>query len=97
MKNETPTPSLLDGPDLIDVIDFCRKHNLNAERVGHWIWVDFPEKPPKTLRQKMRQFGFVWSSRRGMWAHNCGKPAKSAYQSHPWDTYPHSTVSRANG
>lgn len=97
MEQTTQSQPLFAAPDILDVIDFCRKHNLNAERVGGWIWVDFPEKPPKTMRQKMREFGFVWSSRRGMWAHNCGKPSKSAYDSHPWDTYEHTSVSRGNG
>ena len=97
MEHTKQSQPLLDGPDLIDVIAFCKQHNLNAEKVGGWVWVDFPEKPPKPLRQQLRSFGFVWSSRRGMWAHNCGKPSKSAYDSHPWDKYPHTTISRANG
>lgn len=94
---EQQTESLLPMPDILEVITFCREHQLDAERVGGWVWVEFPEKPPRSLRQELRQMGFVWSSRRGKWANNCGRPSKSAHDSLPWDTYDHSIVSRSNG
>jgi len=83
-------------PDVLQVIDFCRQHKLDAERVGGWIWVSFPDKPPKALRTQLKDIGFRWSASRGKWAHNCGKPCLSAQQSNPWDTYEHYLVSRSD-
>jgi hypothetical protein len=97
MEQNTESKPLLPSPDILEVIDFCRQRHLDAERVGGWVWVEFGQKPPRPLRQELRQMGFVWSSRRGKWAHNCGKPSKSAHDSTPWDTYEHTIVSRSNG
>ena len=85
------------SPEILEVIAFCRQSHFDAERVGSWVWVTFPEKPPKETRKSLREFGFIWSPRRGKWAHNCGKPSKPAYESTPWETYDHTVISRANG
>ena len=56
----------------IEVIEFCKENNLPADIVGRWIWVKFDSKPSEEVRQKIKDFGFRWSKRRGEWAHNCG-------------------------
>ena len=75
------------------VIEFCRNHDLDAEKVGSWVWVSFEETPGDELRQEMKDLGFRWSPRRKKWAHNCGTPTKSAHQSSPWEKYEHFPVS----
>jgi hypothetical protein len=79
-----------------DVIVFCRNHDLDAEKVGSWVWVSFAEAPDDELRQAMKDLGFRWSPRRKKWAHNCGTPTKSAHQSSPWEKYDHAPVSGAS-
>ena len=59
-----------------DVIEFCKARHLNADIVGHWIWVKFDNKPSAELRQALKDFGFRWSNRRGEWSHDCGHPSK---------------------
>ena len=80
-KSQTPPRSV------IEVVDFCREHNLHAELVGKWVWVEFDYKPDRQMRDRLKAFGFIWSARRGKWAHNCGHPTQSAHQSNPWDKY----------
>ena len=80
-------------PNVSEVVTFCRNLNLDAELVGEWVWVSFEEKPSKEMIQGLKDFGFKWSKRRGKWAHNCGKPTKSAHQSNPWEKYGHKAVS----
>ena len=53
-------------PDLEEVIDFCRSRELNAEKVGGWVWVSFDEAPDDEIRQSMTfsiTSGFRESSR----------------------------------
>ena len=87
MKTETQNPNVL------EVVNFCRSLNLDAELVGEWVWVTFEEKPSKEMLKSLKDFGFKWSKRRGKWAHNCGKPTKSAHVSNPFEKYGHRTVS----
>jgi hypothetical protein len=42
----------------------------------------------------MRLLGFIYSSRRRKWAHNCGVPSKSAMQSDPFEKYPRKPLIR---
>ena len=79
-----------------EVISFCKEHDFNAELVGKWVWITFDEKPDSYLRKTLKDFGFRWSKRRGKWAHNCGHPTKSAYQSSPWDKYHRHVISGPN-
>ena len=76
-----------------EVIAFCKANGLNAEQVGVWVWVSFEENPGDEMRQMLKDAGFRWSPRRKKWAHNCGKPTKSAHQSNPWEKYGHKAVS----
>lgn len=71
-----------------EVIDFCLHHRLNAEVVGHWVWVTFDEKPDREMLTALKDFGFRWSPRREKWAHNCGVPSKPG-SGNPWDKYLH--------
>ena len=84
------------NPNVLQVVDFCRSLDLDAELVGEWVWVTFEEKPSEIMIKGLKDFGFKWSKRRGKWAHNCGKPTKSARVSNPWDKYNHRTVSGPN-
>lgn len=83
-------------PNVLQVVEYCRSLGLDAELVGEWVWVTFEEKPSKEMLKTLKNFGFKWSQRRGKWAHNCGKPTKSAHVSNPWDKYNHRTVSGPN-
>lgn len=59
--------------NLIEVIEFCREHGFdNAEVVGRWVWLSFPDKPSKEIRKELKAFGFRWINKRQRWAHNCG-------------------------
>ena len=80
-------------PTSEEVIRFCRQYDLEAEKVGGWVWVSFDETPDEAMRQSLKDFGFRWSPRRKKWAHNCGTPSKSARQSNPWEKYDHFPVS----
>ena len=77
-----------------EVIAFCRKHYLNGIMIGRWIWVQFTEKPNLQIRKLLKDFGFHWSTRRGMWAHNCGYPSQPGNEV-PWHKYPCYRVSGA--
>lgn len=76
---------------LLEVISFCKELNLDAERVGQWVWVTFAQKPCKATRKALKDMGFRWSKRRGKWAHNCGRPTKSS-NGDPWEKYEHYKV-----
>ena len=69
-----------------EVTAFCRKHNLQAEVVGVWVWVSFDEKPDEAMRKTLKDFGFRWSARRRKWAHNCGTPSRAG-KGNPWEKY----------
>lgn len=79
--------------NVLEVVNFCRHHNLNAEMVGKWVWVSFEEDPGEQVCQALLEFGFRFSPRRGKWAHNCGTPSQSAYQSDPFRKYPRKIIS----
>ena len=79
--------------NLDEVSKFCRQHFLNAIQVGKWIWVRFNAQPEEHVRKLLQDFGFRWSKRRGMWAHNCGFPSQSSTNGVPWHKYQCYTVS----
>lgn len=56
----------------VEVVVFCRDHELPAEVVGRWIWIDFPSKPALEVRQLLKAAGFRWSPKREQWYHTCG-------------------------
>jgi hypothetical protein len=78
--------------NVIEVVEFCEQHQLDAELVGRWVWVTFSSKPSAAIRQSLKDFGFRWSRRRGKWAHNCGHPSRSS-AGNPWIKYGHRRIS----
>jgi len=92
-EQTTTAPEAKHTPDLEEVVSFCRSRDLDAEKVGGWVWVSFEETPDEEIRQAMKDLGFRWSPRRKKWAHNCGTPTKSAHSSSPWEKYDHQPVS----
>jgi hypothetical protein len=58
--------------NLIQVITFCKAHDLPAEVVGRWVWLEFESKPSQEIRDLLKGAGFRWVAKRGKWAHNCG-------------------------
>ena len=62
--------------NLIEVVEFCRVHNLPGEIVGRWVWLRFGAKPGPEVRELIKSYGFRWVNRRGAWAHNCGHYCK---------------------
>lgn len=46
------------------------------EIVGEWVWVEFPSRPAIEIREALGKLGFRWISKRGRWAHSCGKPSR---------------------
>ncbi len=56
----------------VEVVLFCREHNLPAEVVGRWIWIRFDRKPALEVRQLLSAAGFGWSWKRRQWFHKCG-------------------------
>ena len=81
---------------LPDVIQFCKTHNLPADKVGKWVWLRFPAKPPEQTRDLIKNAGFVWVKKRGQWAHSCGgyswKRSKAPYE--PREKYGSVSVDR---
>ena len=77
--------------NVIEVCQFCKEHQLNAELVGRWVWVRFDSKPDAETRKLMKDFGFRWAPRRGMWAHNCGHPSRKG-KVNPFYKYGHTPV-----
>lgn len=90
MAEKTESPKV----STVQIVSFCLSNNLDAEMVGKWIWVSFTAKPARALRDAMRQLGFVYSSRRRKWAHNCGNPTQSAFASDPFAKYPRKPIAR---
>lgn len=78
--------------NLIEVVEFCKEHQLDAEVVGRWVWITFQSKPDADTRNMLKSFGFRWSPRRGKWAHNCGHPSRSS-TGNPWLKYRHCRIS----
>ena len=94
MNNQAnTTPNDQEAHDILEVVNFCNRLKLQAEQVGHWVWVTFQEKPKPFILKALKDFGFRWSRRRGKWAHNCGSPSMSG-QGDPWQKYPHCVVSQ---
>jgi len=77
--------------NVIEVCQFCKERQLNAELVGRWVWVLFDSKPDAETRKRMKDFGFRWVPSRGMWAHDCGYPSKRG-KGHPFHKYGHVPV-----
>ncbi len=77
---------------LIEVMEFCKAHNLPARVVGRWVWIKFKDKPIATIRQALKDFGFRWSRRRSQWCHSCGHRSKPAFTYRPWDRYKTTTL-----
>lgn len=73
--------------NFIEITDFCRRLGLDAELVGKWVWVSFEDTPDEETRKALKEAGFIYSPRRQKWAHNCGHPSPSAFQSSPWQKY----------
>ncbi len=65
--------------NLIDVIVWCKFHQVPADVVGRWVWVKFEEKPAAEVRENLKAAGFRWCKKRGEWAHNCGHPTRSGH------------------
>jgi hypothetical protein len=40
--------------------------------VGQWLWIQFPERQPRTITSLLAQIGFHWNYRRQLWQHPCG-------------------------
>lgn len=62
-----------------------------AEIVGKWVWITFPAKPEKDIRQALCNAGFRWIDRRGAWAHACGNYSRHS-KADPRDKYQCETV-----
>ena len=58
--------------NLVEVIRFCKEHDLPADVVGRWVWIRFEQKPSEETRALLKAAGFRWIHKRGQWAHNCG-------------------------
>ena len=78
-----------------EVLQFCSDNNLPARVVGQWVWIKFPSKPNASIREKLEQIGFRWSSRRRQYHHNCGYPSELARDYEPWDRYSTQTLEDA--
>ncbi len=76
-----------ESKSIVEVLEYCKDHNLPARVVGRWVWVKFESKPNAEVRQSLKDCGFRWSRRRGQWCHNCGLPTKPARNYRPWDKY----------
>ena len=73
--------------NLFEVLEFCKTNHLPARVVGKWVWIQFDVKPPKEVRDALKDFGFRWSKRRGQWSHSCGNYSLPARSYRPWDKY----------
>lgn len=43
-----------------------------AQVVGNWVWITFPQRPPRQTTTTLSQFGFNWNKIRQAWQHPCG-------------------------
>lgn len=43
-----------------------------AEVVGKWVWLQFPDKQPRTVTGLLAELGFHWNRARKAWQHPCG-------------------------
>lgn len=60
----------------------------HTKRVGHWLWIMFPEKPPEQTRIAIKEIGFRFSKRRSAWLHPCGHPCSRPARGYdPRDKY----------
>ena len=76
-----------ESKSIIEVLEYCKTHNLPARVVGRWVWVKFDSKPDEKTRQGLKDMGFRWSKRRGQWSHSCGIASRPARGYRPWDKY----------
>jgi ribosome biogenesis GTPase A len=76
-----------ESKSIVEVLEYCKAHNLPARVVGRWVWVKFESKPNVEVRQTLKDIGFRWSRRRGQWCHNCGYSSRPARNYRPWDRY----------
>lgn len=86
-KQSRKTKSQEQNANVLKITEFCRARGFDAQLVGKWVWVSFDEAPDEETRKALKEAGFIYSPRRQKWAHNCGHPAPSAYQSSPWQKY----------
>ena len=65
----------------------CPEALPHTRKVGHWLWIAFPQKPEPQTRDALKVLGFSWNVRRGAWQHPCGyfRPKASSYD--PRDVY----------
>ncbi len=71
---------------LEDIVGFCKFYSLNAVQIGKWVWVKFTGEPPIQMQRLLKRFGFRWSERRKMYAHDCGHPSQPSNEV-PWHRY----------
>ena len=77
---ETATVETLERTSsTVQVVEFCCRHNLPADVVGRWVWVEFPEKPSADTRALLKANGFRWVKSRAAWAHCCGVFSRRGY------------------
>lgn len=81
------TENKSESNSILEVLEFCKSHQLPARVVGRWIWCQFESKPPAEVRASLKSIGFKWSKRRGQWFHNLGRSSKPARNYRPWDRY----------
>jgi|GEM_PF-588935 len=43
-----------------------------ADVVGQWVWLEFATPPLRSVRAKLKEFGFHWNPGRQCWQHPCG-------------------------
>ena len=58
-----------------------------AEIIGQWVWVTFPDKQPREVTAVLAQLGFHWNNKRQSWQHPCGTPRKRPSSQDPRERY----------
>ena len=82
LNRALPTDKLLDllkieAPDLFP----------QAEIIGKWVWITFPDKQPREVTAQLAQLGFHWNNKRQSWQHPCGAPRKRPSSQDPRERY----------
>ena len=77
---------------LDDIVGFCKFYSLNAVQIGKWVWVKFAGEPNVQMQRLLKRFGFRWSERRKMYAHDCGHPSQPSNEV-PWHRYAVNNIS----
>lgn len=59
---------------MIDTLEALKARGLSdkAEVVGKWIWIQFEAKPDVETRAALKDLGFHYNSKRGLWQNPCG-------------------------